>query len=63
MYVTWFLWIFPVVGLMTTVLFVSCSLGLWYCFLKSWLGDPGIISASNEEKFRVSENLIFILKM
>ncbi|KAJ3659688.1 hypothetical protein Zmor_011363 [Zophobas morio] len=52
MYFTWFIYIMPVTGILTTVVFLSSSGILWYCFLKSWLGDAGVISASQQLRFR-----------
>ena len=53
MYVTWFLYITPVVPLSHTLLLVGSSLLLWYNFLRVWLGDPGIISMSEDERYKV----------
>lgn len=50
-YITWFLYIAPIASMMSTVLFIVSSFGLWYFFLKSWKGDPGIVKASMEERF------------
>lgn len=53
MYFTWFIYIMQFTTIITTVVFVTSSLLLWYCFLKSWLGDAGIISTSQQLQFRV----------
>lgn len=50
-YITWLLYIAPIASIMTTILFIMSSFGLWYFFLQSWKGDPGIIKASMEERF------------
>ncbi|XP_019869510.2 palmitoyltransferase Hip14 isoform X2 [Aethina tumida] len=52
MYFTWFIYIMQFTTIITTVVFVTSSLLLWYCFLKSWLGDAGIISTSQQLQFR-----------
>lgn len=54
MYFTWFIYIMPYANIFTTIIFLSSSVILWYCFLKSWLGDAGIISTSQQLQFRVS---------
>lgn len=51
-YITWILYIAPVVSVMTTVCFLTSSAGLWYCFLMSWRGDPGIIRTTQEQRIR-----------
>lgn len=53
MYITWIVYIMPRISLVTTVAFLSSSGALWYFFLKSWLGDPGVISTTQEQRFRV----------
>lgn len=55
MYVTWIFYIMPHTPLLNSIIFLSSSGVLWYCFLKSWLGDPGIISATQDLRFRVSK--------
>ncbi|CAG7704209.1 unnamed protein product [Allacma fusca] len=52
MYVTWFRYITPVVPLGQTVLLVGSSGLLWYNFLRVWLGDPGIINMSEDERYQ-----------
>ncbi len=51
-YYVWLFHIHPFVGPLTTLLFLACSTTLWYSFLKTWRGDPGVVSATKEEKFR-----------
>lgn len=51
-YITWLIYITPVVSTITTIGFLSCSLLLWYCFLKSWRGDPGIIKPTQELRIK-----------
>lgn len=55
-YVTWLTYIAPTVSILTSVLFVKSSIFLWYCFLKSWRGDPGVIKPTQDQRFRVSKN-------
>lgn len=57
-YVTWFIYIAPVVSIVTTVIFVASSCLLWYNFLKSWLGDAGIVPRNKKLQFRVRLHLI-----
>ncbi|KAK9885661.1 hypothetical protein WA026_012424 [Henosepilachna vigintioctopunctata] len=52
MYFTWFIYIMPYVSVITNAIFLSTSGILWYFFLKSWLGDPGIIATSQHLRFR-----------
>ncbi|XP_026480615.1 palmitoyltransferase Hip14-like isoform X2 [Ctenocephalides felis] len=51
-YVTWLGYVSPVVSGWTTVIFFACSGLLWICFLKSWRGDPGVITPTQEQRFR-----------
>lgn len=51
-YITWAVFVMGVVSVGTTILFVICSAALWYTFLKSWRSDPGVITASRQDKFR-----------
>lgn len=52
-YVTWLGYIAPTVSTFTTLLFLLSSCTLWYCFLKAWRGDPGVIKPTQEQRFRV----------
>lgn len=54
-YVTWIAYIADTVSTTTTILFLISSGLLWYNFLKSWRGDPGIIRPTQEQRLRVSE--------
>ncbi|XP_018326776.1 palmitoyltransferase Hip14 isoform X2 [Agrilus planipennis] len=51
-YITWIVYIMPNVTLLTSAVFFASSSLLWYCFLKSWLGDPGVIVTTRELRFR-----------
>ncbi|XP_026679261.1 palmitoyltransferase Hip14-like [Diaphorina citri] len=51
-YITWLFWITPVVNFFVSLLFFSTSGVLWYNFIKCWKGDPGVITAPQDEKFR-----------
>lgn len=53
MYVVWFLYIMPALPISDTVVFVSCSALLWYNFLRAWKGDPGVITVSEDERYKV----------
>lgn len=55
MYFTWFIYIMPFASLITNLVFLVSSGLLWYFFLKSWLGNPGIIETSQKLRFRVSK--------
>lgn len=52
-YVTWVAYIADTVSMGTTILFLASSGLLWYNFLKSWRGDPGIIRPTQEQRLRV----------
>lgn len=52
MYFTWFIYIMPYSGILTNLIFLASSVFLWYFFLKSWLGDPGILPTSQQLRFR-----------
>ncbi|CAG9860947.1 unnamed protein product [Phyllotreta striolata] len=51
-YVTWLIYIAPLIDILFTVMFLLSSCLLWYCFLKSWLGDAGAIEKSRLSQFR-----------
>lgn len=53
-YFTWLIYIMPVTHILTTIVFLGSSCLLWYCFLKSWLGDAGVVPTSKQLQFRVS---------
>lgn len=54
MYFTWFIYILPSTTIIINIIFLLSSSILWYFFLKSWLGDAGVILANREMKLRVS---------
>lgn len=51
-YITWLLYITPIVSTLTTISFLLSSGGLWYFFIRSWRGDPGIIKPTMEMRHR-----------
>lgn len=51
-YITWLVYFSPILSTLTTLLFLLSSIGLWYFFLKSWRGDPGVIRPTMEQRFR-----------
>ncbi|XP_028041893.1 palmitoyltransferase Hip14 [Bombyx mandarina] len=51
-YITWVVFILPVVGWSWSLGFAVCSGLLWVTFLRSWRSDPGVITASKADKFR-----------
>ena len=59
MYVTWFIYITPVIPIGNTILLVGSSGFLWYNFLRAWLGDPGIIKMSEEERYQVFKQIYY----
>lgn len=52
-YVTWIFWLGIHAAWYLWLLLVSGSVPLWICFLQSWRGDPGIITATHEDKLNV----------
>lgn len=59
MYITWLVFVTPVVSWLASAGFFSFSLLLWYMFLRSWRSDPGVITASKSDKFRVSLSVYY----
>ena len=53
-YITWIFWLGIHAAWYLWLLFVGGSVPLWICFLQSWRGDPGIITATHEDKLNVS---------
>lgn len=53
-YFTWLIYIMPVTHIFTTAVFLASSGLLWYCFLKSWIGDAGVVPTSQQLQFRVN---------
>lgn len=51
-YATWLFYIMPIVHSAATIAFLVLSTCLWYNFLKAWKGDPGIIKATEDQRFR-----------
>ncbi|XP_068627576.1 palmitoyltransferase Hip14 [Battus philenor] len=51
-YITWVVFIAPVVSGAATVGFFLFSVALWYTFLRSWRSDPGVITGTKPDKFR-----------
>lgn len=58
-YFTWIIYFMPFTSTLTTLVFLGSSTLLWYCFLKSWLGDAGVVSTSQQLQFRVSFFFVF----
>jgi len=52
-YVTWIFWLGIHAAWYLWLLLVGGSVPLWICFLQSWRGDPGIITATHEDKLNV----------
>jgi len=53
-YVTWIFWLGVHAAWYLWLLLVGGSIPLWICFLQSWRGDPGVITATHEDKLNVS---------
>lgn len=51
-YFTWLIYVAPVTPFFLTIFFLASSLLLWYCFIKSWLGDAGVVNTSQQLQFR-----------
>ncbi|XP_059059496.1 palmitoyltransferase Hip14 [Achroia grisella] len=51
-YITWAVYVGGVVSSAVSLAFVASSGALWYTFLRSWRSDPGVITASKDDKFR-----------
>lgn len=51
-YITWLIYIAPIISTLKTFLFLASSSGLWYFFLRSWRGDPGLIRPTMDQRFR-----------
>lgn len=49
-YITWAVYIAGSVSARISISFVLCSVALWYCFIKSWRSDPGVITASRQDR-------------
>jgi len=56
-YVTWIFWLGIHAAWYLWLLLVGGSVPLWICFLQSWRGDPGIITATHEDKL----NVLFVI--
>lgn len=52
-YITWIFWLGVHAAWYLWLLLVGGSVPLWICFLQSWRGDPGIITATHEDKLNV----------
>ncbi|XP_043259622.1 palmitoyltransferase Hip14 isoform X2 [Colletes gigas] len=49
-YFTWIFWLGIHAAWYLWLLLVGGSVPLWICFLQSWRGDPGVITATHEDK-------------
>ncbi|XP_008547862.1 palmitoyltransferase Hip14 isoform X1 [Microplitis demolitor] len=49
-YITWIFWLGIHASWYLWVLLAVGSVPLWLCFIQSWRGDPGVISATHEDK-------------
>jgi len=53
MYIVWLWYITPTVPTFDTALFIGLSLFLWYSFVRAWKGDPGTITLTKNERYKV----------
>lgn len=51
-YVSWAIYISPVVSSYTTLSFVILNVLLWLSFLRLWKGDPGIIKLTHNQRLK-----------
>lgn len=51
-YVSWPIFIAPVVPATATILFLLFNMLLWLCFLRLWKGDPGIIKLTHNQRLK-----------
>jgi hypothetical protein len=51
-YVTWAIYVAPVVPSLVTILFVTVNIFLWICFLMLWRGDPGILKTTLNDRLK-----------
>lgn len=58
-YVTWIFWLGIHAAWYLWLLLVGGSVPLWICFLQSWRGDPGVITATHEDKLNVLMSFYF----
>lgn len=61
-YVTWIFWLGIHAAWYLWLLLIGGSVPLWICFLQSWRGDPGVITATHEDKLNVA-SAIFTRKV
>lgn len=54
-YVTWIFWLGIHAAWYLWLMLVGGSVPLWICFLQSWRGDPGVITATHEDKLNVKD--------
>ena len=47
---TWLIWLYPYMGGVHTVAYLTATGLLWYSFVMAWKGDPGVIKKSRAEK-------------
>lgn len=62
-YVTWIFWLGVHAAWYLWLLLVGGSVPLWICFLQSWRGDPGIITATHEDKLNVLSIISICVKL
>ncbi|XP_058804479.1 palmitoyltransferase Hip14-like isoform X2 [Phymastichus coffea] len=50
LYVTWIFWLRIHATWYLWTLLIGGSIPLWFCYFKSWRGDPGVVKATPDEK-------------
>lgn len=55
--VTWVVFVAGANGAVYAAWFAAVAAALWYCFYKSWRGDPGVVTASREQRLRTIAEL------
>lgn len=51
-YVSWAVYIHPVVSSYTTLTFVILNILLWISFFRLWKGDPGVIKLTHKQRLK-----------
>lgn len=51
-YVSWAVYIVPIVSTFASILFLTLNILLWICFLRLWKGDSGIIKLTHTQRLK-----------
>ena len=52
MYHTWLVHVAPHVSFLHTASILLSTIPIWYCYLKCWMSNPGVIRTSQNEKLK-----------